>query len=753
MAEYSPQPVTSLLACVMLCVCSFAGAEEIQPAARQYRVIFNSDGHAVCKDAEGDLDQWIENLFGPLEDSHVEALFWCDGAGGNTADYDSQVLERTGERVGKLRPWITKLLNEGHDPPQVVVQEARRRGMDVFYSFRINDIHDSFMPDELATFKIDHPEWQIGEQKYGDVTSFPTSLNFAIPEVRELKFRVIEELFQKYEFDGLEIDLLRSAPYFLPGTEDENAHLLTELLRRVREHLTDRAEQSGRPIRLAVRVNESLKACRLDGFDVPTWVNEGLIDYLILGSGVIDIEIEEFKQLAAPRQVWVYPCLYGWPSKYQPIPAELAAGLALNYWHQGADGIYLFNWFPHTHNNSEATGPYMSGLFKQLGNPKALQSKQKQLMFAADRGRPERSYQYNWLNCVLPAPMPTDNPLEVSLFVGKDLGKNANRASIELRMTVDHLHPDDVVEVTLNDHLVTGLSRAEEGVLTAPIQQALLIQGRNAVTLKLAERSAKPESPRTVTALEVHIRDADVQQEQSTLLEQHKLDAGAANQGLALTKDHYFSATSNTIYRFDTSWNLLDEKTIRIEGVNHVGAIHHHDGSLWAGLLHGPENGKHDKQLDRSIIAKIRADDLEVVKTWDISDDVTWIDPVCFDGTSLWVGDLSDLGIHRYRLVNDELIRDGVFRYPAAMHFSQGIRVIGKKLYTIHTFGDRDGLYEFDIPDVLTEAINEPTRVWNIQETRMHLEGFDFVPGTPDQIWHAQGKWVDRYSLNRLESP
>ena len=30
---------------------------------------------------------------------------------------------------------------------------------------------------------------------------FKTPLNFAVPEVRQLKFRVIEELFQKYDFD------------------------------------------------------------------------------------------------------------------------------------------------------------------------------------------------------------------------------------------------------------------------------------------------------------------------------------------------------------------------------------------------------------------------------------------------------------------------------------------------------------------------------------------------------------------------
>jgi len=218
---------------------SATGADEKPQAPRQYRVIFNCDGHAVCKDAGGDREQWIENLFGPLEKSHVDALFWCDGAGGNTANYKSDVLELSGKRAGKVRPWVQKLLDEGHDPPKVVVQEAKKRGMDVFYSFRINDIHDSFMPDEMALFKVEHPEWLIGKQKYGDVTSYPTALNFAVPEVRELKFRVIEELFQKYDFDGLEIDFLRALPYFLPDQEVRNGHLLTELLQRIRKHLNE----------------------------------------------------------------------------------------------------------------------------------------------------------------------------------------------------------------------------------------------------------------------------------------------------------------------------------------------------------------------------------------------------------------------------------------------------------------------------------------------------------------------------------
>ena len=475
-----------------------SGLTEAREPSEKYRVIFNSDGHAVAKDAKSDLKQWIKNLFGPLADSHVDALFWCDGAGGNTANYDSKVLERTGARAGKPRTYIDRWIDEGNDPPKVVVREARRRKLDVFYSFRINDVHDSFMPDEKPTFKIKNPHWLIGKKQYGNVSSFPTALNFAIPEVRELKFRVIEELFHKYEFDGLEIDFLRSAPYFLPGMEAKNAPLLTALLKRVREHLDQRSKSCGRPIRLAVRVNESLRACRLNGFDVPEWIQQRLVDYISLGSGVMDIEVAEFKNLAAPHGIHVYACLYGWPSKYNPIPAELATGLALNYWSQGADGIYLFNWFPHTKNNSENTGAYMAGLLKQLGSPAALRARPG-VMFAADRGRPQRPYQYNWLHCVLPEALPEGRPLQATIRVGSKLN-----SKVTVEMQVDNLQIDDLVELSLNGNPLKGLKRVQTNRLSTTMDAASLRIGVNEAVIRLAKRSGMSAKPRVVSALELH---------------------------------------------------------------------------------------------------------------------------------------------------------------------------------------------------------------------------------------------------------
>ncbi len=236
-------------------------------------------------------------------------------------------------------------------------------------------------------------------------------------------------------------------------------------------------------------------------------------------------------------------------------------------------------------------------------------------------------------------------------------------------------------------------------------------------------------------------------QQTSVLLEQRQLTQGVVEQGLALAPQNYFGATSNTLYRFDTDWNLETSQRIQIPGVDHMGAIDYHDGFIWAGFL---DTGG----SDTSIVARIDATTLQVDRTWDISACCDWIDPVTFDGTYLWVGEFGNLGLHRYRLdENDDLIPDGILRYPSAMSFSQGVRTLGDKLYTIHTFDSMDGLFEFEIPDSLTEMVQQPTRVWPIQETIMHLEGFDFIAGTQNEIWHAQSSQVDRYSLDGVIIP
>ena len=158
---------------------------------------------------------------------------------------------------------------------------------------------------------------------------------------------------------------------------------------------------------------------------------------------------------------------------------------------------------PHSHNNSERHGPDMATLMKQLGDPKLLREKQKHLMFAADRGRPAREYPHNWMHCVLPAELSTDESLRTSIRVGEDLRKALATPKVTLRLRVENLQQDDSVEVVLNGKPVQGLKRTAANLLTAPLKPNQLAQGKNQVTLKLSRHSATSTKPRTVTALEI----------------------------------------------------------------------------------------------------------------------------------------------------------------------------------------------------------------------------------------------------------
>ncbi len=517
-----------MVAVVLLDAQGVRGQRERSPVKRR-RVLFNCDAAAAFVDAKGSVDTYVQNMFGPFEDSHVDALFWNDGSGGNTASYDSDVLELTGAHMGtlglNLPPWRDDLLRwieEGNDPPKIAVQEAHKRRLDVFYSMRLNDIHDAWGPVHFPTFKAQHPEWMIGE---GHPYGVETALNFAIPEVRELKLRIIEEIFQKYDFDGMEIDFMRHLPHFIPGTEPENAHILTQFLREVRQHLDQRGQERGRPIELAVRVDENLEACSLDGFQVQTWIKEGLMDILIVGAGAGDVAVEEFKELAADTSVLIYPCLEAYDGVwYRPRSTELRRALALNYWHQGADGIYTFNWYPHRFAVDEETA-----LLKEIGDPNAMRF--KPVMFVAEYGpqtleaRPSPWSPHNYLHGVLPAELTEGQVVEVPILVGLDLPAGAGEqppTRLELRIECEDLAPDDTLAIALNGQGLLWQKREEGSIAThgrpgwipeptdfTSVMMALrpeqVEHGRNYVSLRLAQRAPQAQGPVTVTAVEIHL--------------------------------------------------------------------------------------------------------------------------------------------------------------------------------------------------------------------------------------------------------
>jgi len=463
-----------------------------------YRLIYNMDTSGILPASKG-IDHYLTGVAGFLTNSHVDTVFWMDGAGGNVVNYESEVLERKGERIGKLDPVLDRFIREGNDPPRRAIKAIRNQGVAAWFSFRLNDPHDSLGHENLvASFKLKHPDWTIGKgHPYGG----HLQLNFAIQEVQDLKFLAIAEIFEKYDFDGLEVDFLRSPPYFVPGKEPENAHHLTRFLQRVREHLHEVGRQRGRPVSLAVRVGETLEVCRLDGFDVKTWIQERLCDMIVLGSGTIDIDIPAFKQLTAGTGILVYPCLYGWPSKYNPISTDLARGIAANYHQQGADGIYTFNWNAHSYahdpEGKNQKWKYMVSLLREIDDTKSLLG--KNIRFAADRGRPTRIYPHNWSHCILPTTIHSGEQKDIPIQVGVDFQAAAKPEKILLVLDGGTLAGGTRLSVKVNGKSADVTPRVGR-YYKGEVSPDQLRPGRNIVNL-LVERGT----------LDIHALELDVQ--------------------------------------------------------------------------------------------------------------------------------------------------------------------------------------------------------------------------------------------------
>ena len=302
--------------------------------SRPRRLLFNWDGSAIhcwgraaLGNPPGPLtrDQFVSLAFTPLEGTTVDTVLFSFGSG-NVAEYESRILEWPGQADDFRFPektWYAgldvdprdqylnprSLADSGHNPPRLIVEECHRRGLDAFVSLQMNDCHDALRPrgqlpnPELPSFKRLHPDWLLE-------LNWWTALDYTHPEVRALKLRVIEEFFDRWDFDGIELDWLRHTLYFPRGTERQNAIHLTEFLRTVRARLQERAEKRGRPIEIAVRVPERLEWCLEGGFDIPFWIEHDLIDSIILGQGLTELPgIADFRKLMKDRELPIYPCL------------------------------------------------------------------------------------------------------------------------------------------------------------------------------------------------------------------------------------------------------------------------------------------------------------------------------------------------------------------------------------------------------------------------------------------------------------
>jgi len=287
--------------------------------------------------------------------SRVWDAFWdgYDPAGPDDQPFLSPIApaKRAQYRLGIGR--MLAVHQEGVDYPARVIERCRQRKVSPWITLRMNDCHENDIPDHPfhGSFWVKNPQLR----RQNCTGYFATCLDYAQPMVRDYFMALIEETLERYDIDGLELDFMRDPYLFSANKEQEGAPILTAWLREVRQRTTAAAARRGHPVGLGVRVPSRPETALGMGLDATTWARDGVIDLLVVTPRWATLEfglpIPDWRRRLGDARVTI---VGGLEILYRPVPAgpaqhvspELARGAASLVLADGADAVYLFNYFP-----------------------------------------------------------------------------------------------------------------------------------------------------------------------------------------------------------------------------------------------------------------------------------------------------------------------------------------------------------------------------------------------------------------------
>ena len=495
-----------------------------QAKARRRRLIYNNDGNDIFIRRHETPQSFLAERIIPALNTQVDSIFYCT-APTTLYDHDTDVAERSDDLHEQMNFEAPQSINRhanmhmlrraGADSLSLVAKRVHEAGLEVFWSHRINDIHDSFTDWLLSNWKREHPQYLMGtpEDMKRYKISHPrymwSTLDFEKPEVLDYLYRITEEVCQRYDVDGIEIDYFRHPLFFRSNLEYKPAtpaqvEIMTGFQRRIREMAYREGSRRGRPILVATHVPMSRQACLHVGIDLERWLQDELLDLLVTGSGYqpLSMPSADLVRLGHAHGVPVYPNISNSGMEQWGGRVEAWRGAASNVWQAGADGIQLFNWFPGSPNDL---------LFTTLGDPKTLAGLDK--VFGIDNTK-------EYFGCLEQAvvqsqilPVQLDSagkPREVNLPIGDDLAAEAGRLKeTVLRVQFTDRQPDDKVELRLNGEVIEPQNESpDDGWVTYRPSPASYRPGDNALLFRATV--GDPERKERISVRSVELR-ADYQ--------------------------------------------------------------------------------------------------------------------------------------------------------------------------------------------------------------------------------------------------
>lgn len=442
---------------------------------RKRRLIFNNDGDDALF-FPSDLPVTPRNLLErrtiPVIGTQVDSIFYCTtqsiGAYTHRSDV-AELLARDLPREG-FRNSVGEFAKQGTDPLEIVTDHCRREGIEIFATLRMNDVHDSSDRFSVLGSKFKRQNFRalFGTSRKPPPYGYWSGADFSWKVIRDMTFQVLEEMASNYDLDGLELDFWRHPPYFKtyawgePVTPAETDSI-TRLMRRVRRMADARGRERGRPLLIAVRVMDSPGLSLDMGLDLVTWLQEDLVDLVIVGEVAL-APWEETIRLAHRYGVPVYPCIRRSMMGEERGSLESFRAQALTAWKLGADGIYLFNLFPDENHDRK---------YRELGDPNGLERLDK--LYSLDPvGRESfKRYIHDFdqykaqkpVSPLSPVELKPDSTYAVPMYLADRslsqaiLGK---RPRVQARLQLENLDPQSAVGLSVNGHRLEPEERVQD---------------------------------------------------------------------------------------------------------------------------------------------------------------------------------------------------------------------------------------------------------------------------------------------------
>ncbi len=348
------------------------------------RILFNTDGCHAFKYLRRRNPEDVTEFMAPLAGTGVDVVCALVGVNDDLSwpgsDYGEVWGDTVGDRLddlldegGNLRSSLAvhiepsdllqmgmrAMIDDGHDVYQSYVDRARKLGMGIFASFRMNaanaNVEHRMADGRRSAMTLERQDLLIGAGELdgnGRGFNFCWQWNWAEAEIRDRFLGRFNEVLTRYDVDGLELDFCRNFPFFRRFQGFKHVDTMNRFMEEASDIVRRHAERKGKEIKLMCRVASSLDACAEQGLDAEHWIREGFADIVAISSmGHWQLENDVARAVAAAEKsgtlIYVGSSVVPRASPqegYESGQPTVRRGIALNAYRQGAAGVHLFNY-------------------------------------------------------------------------------------------------------------------------------------------------------------------------------------------------------------------------------------------------------------------------------------------------------------------------------------------------------------------------------------------------------------------------